>query len=161
MANGLRPAEEMGRWGDDEFLILSHERTPEMLAAHAQVLAGLARTADFRWWGDRASLTVSIGAAQAEQEGSLVESAGKGKSRNVNQLSCGRKPDHVRAGEASMFAIIGIVLVFASVIGGFLMEKGHILVLLQPAELLLIAGAAMGTLLVANPVHIIKGIAAD
>ncbi len=58
-----------------------------------------------------------------------------------------------------MYAIIGIVLVFASVIGGFLMEKGHILVLLQPAELLLIAGAAIGTLLTANPVHIIKGIA--
>jgi diguanylate cyclase (GGDEF)-like protein/PAS domain S-box-containing protein len=65
MAVGLRPAEELGRWGDDEFLILSHERTPEMLNAHARVLAGLARTADFRWWGDRVSLTVSIGAAQA------------------------------------------------------------------------------------------------
>ena len=73
LANGLRPAEEMGRWGDDEFLILSHERTQEMLAAHAQGLAGLARTADFRWWGDRASLTVSIGAAQAEQEENLVD----------------------------------------------------------------------------------------
>lgn len=71
LANGLRPAEEMGRWGDDEYLVLSYERTPEMLAAHAQVLAGLARTADFRWWGDRVSLTVSIGAAQAEHEGSL------------------------------------------------------------------------------------------
>src|ERR1019366_1710737 len=60
-----------------------------------------------------------------------------------------------------MFAIIGIVLVFAAVIGGFLMEKGHMAVLLQPAELLIIAGAATGTLLVANPVHIIKGIAAN
>ena len=38
-----------------------------------------------------------------------------------------------------MFAIIGILVVFASVIGGFLMEKGHIEVLLQPAELLIIA----------------------
>jgi chemotaxis protein MotA len=57
-----------------------------------------------------------------------------------------------------MFAIIGIVLVFAAVLGGFLMEKGHIEVLLQPAELLIIAGAATGTLLVANPVHILKGI---
>ena len=28
-----------------------------MLAAHAQTLAGLARTTDFRWWGDRISLT--------------------------------------------------------------------------------------------------------
>jgi chemotaxis protein MotA len=58
-----------------------------------------------------------------------------------------------------MFAIIGIVIVFGSVIGGFLMEKGHMQVLLQPAELLIIAGAATGTLLVANPIHIIKGIA--
>ncbi len=65
LVHGLRPAEEVGRWGDDEFLIVSHERTPEMLAAHAQALAGLARTADFRWWGDRISLTASIGAAQA------------------------------------------------------------------------------------------------
>ncbi len=65
LAQGLRPGEDVGRWGEDEFLIISHERTPEMLAAHAQTLAGLARTADFRWWGDRVSLTVSIGAAQA------------------------------------------------------------------------------------------------
>ena len=53
---------------------------------------------------------------------------------------------------ASMIAIIGIFVVFAAVIGGFLMEKGHMAVLLQPAELLIIAGAASGTLLVANPV---------
>lgn len=59
-----------------------------------------------------------------------------------------------------MFAIIGIVVVFGAVIGGFLMEKGHLAVLLQPAELLIIAGAATGTMLVANPVHILKGIGA-
>ncbi|HWE87508.1 MAG TPA: flagellar motor stator protein MotA [Terracidiphilus sp.] len=58
-----------------------------------------------------------------------------------------------------MFAIIGILVVFAAVIGGFLMEKGQMAVLMQPAELLIIAGASMGTLLVANPVHILKGIA--
>jgi chemotaxis protein MotA len=40
------------------------------------------------------------------------------------------------------------------------MEKGHIAVLLQPAELLIIAGASSGTLLVANPIYILKGIAA-
>ena len=59
-----------------------------------------------------------------------------------------------------MFAIVGIVIVFGAVIGGFLMEKGHIAVLVQPAELLIIAGAATGTLLVANPLHILKGILA-
>ncbi len=59
-----------------------------------------------------------------------------------------------------MFAIVGILIVFGAVIGGFLMEKGQIAVLLQPAELLIIAGASLGTLLVANPMHILKGIAA-
>jgi chemotaxis protein MotA len=59
-----------------------------------------------------------------------------------------------------MFAILGIVLVFACVIGGFLMEKGHLAVLVQPAELLILVGAAIGTLLVANPMHIIKGVIA-
>ena len=59
-----------------------------------------------------------------------------------------------------MFAIIGILIVFGAVIGGFLMEKGQIMVLVQPAEFLILVGAAVGTLLVANPVHIIKGIAA-
>ena len=59
-----------------------------------------------------------------------------------------------------MFAIIGIVVVFGAVIGGFLMEKGHISVLVQPAELLILGGAAIGTLLVANPIHIIKGVVA-
>jgi chemotaxis protein MotA len=57
-----------------------------------------------------------------------------------------------------MLAIVGILVVFGAVIGGFLMEKGNIHVLIQPAELLIIAGAALGTLLVANPTHILKGI---
>lgn len=59
-----------------------------------------------------------------------------------------------------MFAVVGILIVFGAVIGGFLMEKGHIVVLVQPAELLILVGAATGTLLVANPPHILKGIAA-
>jgi chemotaxis protein MotA len=59
-----------------------------------------------------------------------------------------------------MLPIIGIVVVFAAVITGFLMEKGHLLVLLQPSELVTIAGAAIGTLLVANPIHIIKAMIA-
>jgi PAS domain S-box-containing protein/diguanylate cyclase (GGDEF)-like protein len=89
LTQGLRPAEEMGRWGDEEFMVISHERTPEMLGAHAQVLAGLARTADFRWWGDRVSLTVSIGAAQAchdRDEGlaQLLERAQKAMESSVH-----------------------------------------------------------------------------
>ncbi len=38
------------------------------------------------------------------------------------------------------------------------MEKGKLPVLVQPAEFLTIAGAALGTLLAANPLHVIKGV---
>jgi chemotaxis protein MotA len=57
-----------------------------------------------------------------------------------------------------MFAIIGIVVVFGAIVAGYLMEKGSLLVLLQPAELIIIGGAAVGTLLIANPLHTIKAI---
>jgi chemotaxis protein MotA len=57
-----------------------------------------------------------------------------------------------------VFAIVGILVVLGAVLGGYLMEKGNLLVLLQPAELLMIGGAAVGTLLIANPIHILKGI---
>jgi chemotaxis protein MotA len=50
-----------------------------------------------------------------------------------------------------MFAIIGIVVVFGAILGGFIMEKGPLAVLMQPAELVIIGGAAIGTILIANP----------
>jgi chemotaxis protein MotA len=57
-----------------------------------------------------------------------------------------------------MFIIIGIVVVFGAVVAGFLMEHGNLRVLLQPAELVTIGGAAIGTILIANPPHILKKI---
>src|SRR5689334_13561919 len=50
-----------------------------------------------------------------------------------------------------MIAIVGILVVFGAIAGGYLMEHGKLLVLLQPAELVIIFGAAVGTVLVANP----------
>src|SRR5450631_3162715 len=57
-----------------------------------------------------------------------------------------------------MFVIIGIVVVFGAVIAGYLMEKGNLKVLMQPAELIIIGGAAIGTVLIANPLYILKAI---
>jgi len=59
-----------------------------------------------------------------------------------------------------MFALIGIVVVFGSIVAGYLMEHGNLRVLLQPAELIIIGGAAAGTVLIANPMHILMGILA-
>jgi len=57
-----------------------------------------------------------------------------------------------------MFVIIGLVVVFGCVVTGYLMEHGNLMVLIQPAELVTILGAAVGTVLIANPLHILKGI---
>jgi diguanylate cyclase (GGDEF)-like protein/PAS domain S-box-containing protein len=89
----MKPAAVIGRWGCDEFLVLAHERTADLLAEHARRLAGVARTADFRWWGDRVSLTVSIGASQAAEGDttqSLLQSA-----RQAMQTSAYAGGNHV------------------------------------------------------------------
>ena len=49
-----------------------------------------------------------------------------------------------------MFVIIGVLVVFGAVIGGYLMEHGHLQVLVQPAELVIIAWRH-GHMLIANP----------
>lgn len=59
-----------------------------------------------------------------------------------------------------MFAIVGIVIVFGCIVAGYLMEHGNLRVLMQPAELIIIGGAALGTVLISNPLHIIKKIVA-
>lgn len=55
-----------------------------------------------------------------------------------------------------MFLIIGYVVVIASILGGFGLAGGHFGSLLQPNELIIIAGAAGGAFLVANPPKSLK-----
>ena len=57
-----------------------------------------------------------------------------------------------------MFLIIGVLLVFGAVLAGFLLEKGNVAVLMQPAEFIIIIGAAIGITLAANPLNVLKGI---
>jgi chemotaxis protein MotA len=57
-----------------------------------------------------------------------------------------------------MFVIIGIIVVLGCVLGGFLMINGPIGVLIQPSEFLVIGGAAIGTLIAANPLKMIMQI---
>jgi chemotaxis protein MotA len=59
-----------------------------------------------------------------------------------------------------MFVIIGIVVVFGCIVAGYLMEHGNLKVLMQPAELVIIGGASLGTVLVANPLYVLKQVIA-
>ena len=60
-----------------------------------------------------------------------------------------------------MFVIIGWVVVLASVLGGFVALGGHLLVLMQPFELVIIGGAAVGAFIAGNPKWVIKSTGAS
>lgn len=55
-----------------------------------------------------------------------------------------------------MLVIVGYVIVLFSVFGGFALAGGHLGALLQPIELLMIGGAALGAFLVGNSGKTIK-----
>lgn len=55
-----------------------------------------------------------------------------------------------------MNVIIGIVLVFGCVAGGFVLSHGHLAALWQPYELLIIGGSAFGAFVIANPGKLLK-----
>ena len=57
-----------------------------------------------------------------------------------------------------MFPIIGIVIVLGSIVGGYLIEEGNLAVLIQPAELIIIGGAALGSMLLTCPPSILSDI---
>src|SRR5438034_195256 len=50
-----------------------------------------------------------------------------------------------------MFTLLGLVIVFAGILGGYVWAGGPLHVLVQPAELAIIGGAAVGTLIMAAP----------
>jgi chemotaxis protein MotA len=58
-----------------------------------------------------------------------------------------------------MLALVGIAVVIAAVFGGYLAEQGSFYVLLQPAELLIVGGAALGIVLIANRPAVIRKMA--
>lgn len=55
-----------------------------------------------------------------------------------------------------MIALLGLIIVFGGIVGGFLMEGGPIPVLIQPAEFIIIGGAAIGSILASTPLKTLK-----
>ncbi len=55
-----------------------------------------------------------------------------------------------------MGILIGFVVTLGCVLGGFMAMGGHLHVLMQPWELVIIGGAALGAFLVANPMKTVK-----
>jgi len=59
-------------------------------------------------------------------------------------------------GIARMFFIVGIVVVLLSVLGGYAAMGGHLGVLWQPFEVVIICGAALGAFIIANPKSVLR-----
>ncbi|MEQ1954288.1 flagellar motor stator protein MotA [Mesorhizobium sp. CN2-181] len=55
-----------------------------------------------------------------------------------------------------MGILIGLVVTLGCVLGGFMAMGGHVEVLIQPWEAVIIIGAALGAFLVANPMKVVK-----
>ncbi|MEC8443700.1 MAG: flagellar motor stator protein MotA [Pseudomonadota bacterium] len=54
-----------------------------------------------------------------------------------------------------MLFIVGLTVVFGSVLYGYVMSHGQLLALWQPFEILIIVGAAFGAFLLSNPWHVV------
>jgi chemotaxis protein MotA len=54
-----------------------------------------------------------------------------------------------------LLIIIGIVIVLLCVLGGFLLINGPLMVLMQPAEFLVIGGAVVGAVIAGNPMKLL------
>jgi len=52
--------------------------------------------------------------------------------------------------------VIGLVIAIGSVLGGFAALGGHVSVIWQPWEFVIIGGAALGTFVIATPVYVIR-----
>ena len=54
-----------------------------------------------------------------------------------------------------MQKLLGIMIIVACVIGGYLMAHGQLSMLWQPAEMVIILGAGLGALIVGNPKEVL------
>ena len=57
-----------------------------------------------------------------------------------------------------MFIVVGLIVVIGSILGGYVMHHGKIAVLIQVNEFIIIGGAGLGAMLIANPMPVVKGI---
>jgi chemotaxis protein MotA len=64
-------------------------------------------------------------------------------------------------GATALITIVGLIVVLGSVLAGYVLHHGKLIVLYQPTEFLIIGGAALGSLIVAAPGSVLKMIGAQ
>lgn len=94
LLNGLRTPDQLGRWSDNEFLVVAAECGDTEISRVGERLRKLANSAEAEWWGDKLRITISAGAAAvqdgddaqsvlARAERALIKAIGDGGNRLV------------------------------------------------------------------------------
>jgi len=73
LRNTVWPSDFVGRWSEDQFLVILNGCSETALRAVGERVCKMVAGATIEWWGERHSITVSIGKASA-QTGDTVES---------------------------------------------------------------------------------------
>ena len=105
---------------------------------------------------------VSRGVLQAH-DGADAISGEVGRGRNgvftaisFAQADAGKTAIRSFSGGSAVTIIVGIIVTLACMLGGFVAMGGHVEVIWQPWEYVIICGSALGTFIVANPLKTIK-----
>ena len=72
LENSLRPTDVIGRWGENEFLVVLMECGTQEVPRVGERLRKMANQCEVQWWGDQIHVTVSLGGTSAK-DGDSVE----------------------------------------------------------------------------------------
>ena len=61
LRNGIDPQDFVGRWSNNQFLVIDQNCSVDDLTATAERLKRLAYSSEIIWWGDQLSITASVG----------------------------------------------------------------------------------------------------
>jgi chemotaxis protein MotA len=75
----------------------------------------------------------------------------QGLQASFTQASPNRLTKFIGDGVRALASFVGIIITLAALLGGFAAMGGHLAVLMQPWEFVIIIGTAIGTFIVANP----------
>jgi diguanylate cyclase (GGDEF)-like protein/PAS domain S-box-containing protein len=88
LSNTVRPVDMVGRWNESGFLAIIAYCTADMLENVNALLKKIVKSAGIEWWGDRLSVTVSVGGASVDsgdQIDSILQRAEKSLQQNISK----------------------------------------------------------------------------
>jgi diguanylate cyclase (GGDEF)-like protein/PAS domain S-box-containing protein len=90
--NSIRPTDFLGRWAENQFLIIALNCTRPGLTKVVERLKKVTTHLELKWWGDKLEISTSIGAASAETNDtveSLLARAGISAGVNAGAAAAG------------------------------------------------------------------------